>query len=89
MKMAINENEVRYRIEQAFDIAPSMTVGMLKAYLNARVPIQMRTSVLEEMKAEGKIKVSNRVLRSYRGMTTQVTVLQWMGDKVEAAGRAT
>jgi hypothetical protein len=89
MMTAINENEVRYRIEQAFSIAPTMTVGMLKAYLNARVPIGIRTSVLEEMKAEGKIKVSNQVLRSYRGMTTQVTVLQWMGSKVEATGRAT
>jgi hypothetical protein len=85
---AISEHEVRYRIEQAFAIAPTMTVGMLKAYLNARIPINMRTSVIEELKSEGRIKVENRMVRSYRGMTTQVTILKWNGKKVEDAGRA-
>jgi hypothetical protein len=83
----ITDTEVRYRIEQAFEIAPSMTVGMLKAYLNARIPLSIRTSVLEQLKQEGKIVAENRTLYSYKGMTTQVTILRWVGVRMIEEGR--
>lgn len=75
----VTNTEVRYRIEQAFQIAPTMTVGMLKAYLNARVPIGLRTTVLEQLCREGKVVAENRIVRSYRGTTSQVTILKWSG----------
>lgn len=78
----VSEAEVRYRIEQAFSIAPAMTISMLNAFLNARVPIPLRTSVLEEMKTDGLITSERRILRSYKGQTSQVTILHWQRQKV-------
>lgn len=83
----ITDTEVRYRIEQAFQLAPTMTVGMLKAYLNARIPLEIRTAVLEQLKKEGKIVAENRTLSSFKGMTSQVTVLRWVGVAMIEEGR--
>jgi hypothetical protein len=77
----LTEVDVRYRIEQAFQLAPCMTIGMLSAFLNARVSPDIRTSVLEQLKREGKIVAENRTFRSRRGHTSTAIVLKWVSGQ--------
>lgn len=73
----ISEEEIRYRIEQAFSIAPRMTISMLQAFLNTRVRPELRTSVLVGLEREGKITVERMSLRSLKGYASTATILCW------------
>lgn len=79
----LTEEDVRHKVEQAFALSSQMvlTVGMLQAFLNARVAPSMRTAVLEQLKREGKIVQETRTFRSRRGHTSTAIVLKWVASK--------
>lgn len=81
MATEVTEGEVVFKIKQAFQIAPVMTVSMLNAFLNARVPIPLRTAVLKNMEKDGLIVSKKRIVRTFRGTTSYMTVLEWQGQK--------
>jgi hypothetical protein len=81
--LEVSEEEVRHRIEQAFAIAPRMTISMLQAFLNTRIKPELRTHVLVGLEREGKISVERMSLHSLKGYASTATVLCWNDKRVE------
>lgn len=63
----VTEAEVRFRIAQALELSPRMTIGMLQAFLTSRVSHNVRDVVLGLMVKEGSIRLEDRHFRSFRG----------------------
>jgi hypothetical protein len=75
----VTELEVRYRIGQALELSPTITVGMLQAFLTSRIPHNVRDAILTVMEKEGKIKFETRVFRSIKGHSSTARVIVRIG----------
>lgn len=73
----LSEDEVRFRIMEAFKLSPCMTVGMMQSFLTSRVPKNVRNTVLAKMVSEGSIEISEREFASFRGYGSRAKVLTW------------
>lgn len=99
MSKKLSEAEVRFRILQALELSPKLTIGMLQAFLTSRVPNNVRDVVLGLMAKEGRIRFESRVFHSFYGHTSvvkiivatkpQVSVLNMNASEVEVRELAT
>lgn len=75
MSKKLSEAEVRFRILQALELSPRLTIGMLQAFLTSRVPNNVRDTVLGIMAKEGRVRFESRVFHSFYGHTSVVKVV--------------
>jgi hypothetical protein len=76
------QGEAVYKIKQAFGIAPTMTIGMLNSFTAGKIAPNVRAYVLETMVKDGAIVIERRVIRSYKGSTSYVTVMHWNANSI-------
>lgn len=74
--------EVLFKVVQAFKLCPRLTASMLQSFLTSRVSNEQRERALKTLLDTKSIQRQTVEISSYRGRSSRVTLLVWVGVNV-------